>query len=246
MDRWGVAVSNSTPNYSQSNGHAEAAVKAVKELVEKISPSGDLDTEEFKLGLLEFRNTPRENGLSPAQMVFGHQLCSIVPAHRSAYATCWKSVMEARDCQAAANANADAKTRYDLRSRGLEPLPIGTNVRVQDPKSKLWSHVGVVVAIGRYPAYRVKFASGSVLWRNRRFLRRLVNMGGSEGDDDGAQDQACDNGDDGRDGAFHTTEESGDDETAAHVENRSAAPRVNPPAQRQSGRCRTRKVIVSM
>ncbi|EFX62873.1 hypothetical protein DAPPUDRAFT_269522 [Daphnia pulex] len=96
MDRWGVAVSNSTPNYSQSNGHAEAAVKAVKELVEKISPSGDLDTEEFKLGLLEFRNTPRENGLSPAQMVFGHQLCSIVPAHRSAYATCWKSVMEAR------------------------------------------------------------------------------------------------------------------------------------------------------
>jgi hypothetical protein len=58
MDRWGVAVSNSTPNYSQSNGHAEAAVKAVKELVEKISPSGDLDTEEFKQGLLEFRNTP--------------------------------------------------------------------------------------------------------------------------------------------------------------------------------------------
>ncbi|EFX62874.1 hypothetical protein DAPPUDRAFT_269521 [Daphnia pulex] len=51
-------------------------------------------------------------------------------------------------------------------------------------------------------------------------------MGGSEGDDDGAQDQACDNGDDGRDGAFHTTEESGDDETAAHVENRSAAPRM--------------------
>jgi hypothetical protein len=244
MDRWGVAVSNSTPNYSQSNGHAEAAVKAVKELVEKISPSGDLDTEEFKQGLLEFRNTPRENGLSPAQMVFGHQLRSIVPAHRSAYATCWKSVMEARDRQAAAN--ADAKTRYDLRSRGLEPLPIGTNVRVQDPKSKLWSHVGVVVAIGRYRAYRVKFASGSVLWRNRRFLRRLVNTGGSEGDDDGAQDQACDNGGDGRDGAPHTTEESGDDETAVHVDDKSASPRVNPSAQRRSGRRRTPKVIVSM
>jgi hypothetical protein len=58
MDRWGVAVSTSTPNYSQSNGHAEAAFKAVKELVKKISPSGDLDAEEFKQRLLEFRNTP--------------------------------------------------------------------------------------------------------------------------------------------------------------------------------------------
>jgi hypothetical protein len=34
---------NSTPNYRQSNGQVEAAVKAVKELVDKISPSGDLD-----------------------------------------------------------------------------------------------------------------------------------------------------------------------------------------------------------
>ncbi len=92
----------------------------------------------------------------------------------------------------------------------------------------------MVVAIGRYRAYRVKFASGSVLWRNRRFLRRLVNTGGSEGDDDGAQDQACDNGCNGRDGASHTTKESGDDETAVHVDDKSAAPRVNPPAQRRS------------
>jgi hypothetical protein len=32
--------------------------------------------------MLEFRNTPRENGLSPAEMVFGHSLRSIIPAHR--------------------------------------------------------------------------------------------------------------------------------------------------------------------
>jgi hypothetical protein len=30
------------------------------------------------------------------------------------------------------------------------------------------------VAIVRYRSYRIKFASGSVLWRNRRFLRVLV------------------------------------------------------------------------
>jgi hypothetical protein len=31
-----------------------------------------------------------------------------------------------------------------------------------------------------------------------------------------------------------------------HVDDKSAAPRVNPPAQRRSGRRRTPKVIVSM
>jgi hypothetical protein len=241
MDRWGVAVSNSTPNYSQSNGHAEAAVKTVKELVEKISPSGDLDAEEFKHGLLKFRNTPRENGLSPAQMVFGHQLRSIVPAHRSAYATCLNSIMEARDRQAAIN--ADSKTRYDLRSRALESLPIGTNVRVQDPKSKLWSHVGVVVAIGRYRAYRVKFASGSVLWRNRRFLRRLVNAEESEERD---ADQALTDESDGKDGAQTDTEEPGNDSPSTCTGQTRAAPRAGLPTPRRNGRCRTPKLIVSV
>jgi hypothetical protein len=80
---WGVVWGNSTPGYSQSNGHAEAAVAAMKDLVAKIAPTGDLTSEDFAQGMLEVRNTPRENGLSPVEMVFGHQLRSIVPAHRS-------------------------------------------------------------------------------------------------------------------------------------------------------------------
>jgi hypothetical protein len=224
MERWGVARGNSTPHYSQSNGHAEAAVKAVKELVEKISPSGDLDSEEFQQGLLEFRNTPRENGLSPAQMVFGHQLRSIVPAHRSAYAICWKSVMDARDRQAAKD--AESKTRYDLHSRSLPPLPIGTNVRVQDPISKLWSLVGTIVAIGRYRAYRVKFASGSVLWRNRRFLRRFVEI------DDGEETQE--------------SQKSNSAEISTPVPTETTTPHTIPPVPRRGERYRKPKIIVSM
>lgn len=79
----GGGVGNSTLHYSQSNGHTEAEVKAVKEFVVKIAPSGDLSFEEFLAELLDFRNTPIECDLSPAQIVFGHQLRSVVPAKRS-------------------------------------------------------------------------------------------------------------------------------------------------------------------
>jgi hypothetical protein len=172
LRRWGVEWGNSTPYYPQSNGHAESAVKAVKELVAKLAPSGDLSSEAFLTGLLEFRNMPHESGLSPAQIVFGHQLRSIIPAHRSSYANEWKEAIAARERKAAAD--AAVRFRYDARTRPLPPLSIGASVRVQDPDTKLWDRVGVIVAIGRYRSYRIKFASGSVLWRNRRFLRLLV------------------------------------------------------------------------
>jgi len=93
--------------------------------------------------------------------------------------------MEARDKQA--ELDASIKMRYDRSARKLKHLHIGTAVRIQDPFSKLWSHIGVVVsdgtAVNRPRSYRVKFASGSVLWRNRRHLRpmRAVASGKEEG-----------------------------------------------------------------
>jgi hypothetical protein len=186
----GVVWGYSTPGYSQSNGHAEAAVAAMKDLVAKIAPTGDVTSEAFAQGMLEFRNTLRENGLYPAEMVFGHQLRSIVPAHRSSFATQWQKVMEATDRQA--ELDAVIKFRYDENAWPFVPLSVGTAVRVRDPKSKLWDKVGVIVAIGRYRSYRIKFASGSVLWRNRRFIRPMSAIpdsgatpsGGASGDGD--------------------------------------------------------------
>jgi hypothetical protein len=142
LRQWGVVWENSTPNYPQSNGHAEAAVATMKDLMAKISPVG-VASDEFSQGMLEFRNTPRENGLSSAEMIFGLSLHSIIPAHRTAYATNWQSVMEARERQVAIDASV--KFRYDENARRLTPLSIGTNVRIRDPKSKFWDRVGVGV-----------------------------------------------------------------------------------------------------
>jgi hypothetical protein len=46
-----------------------------------------------------------------AQIVFGHQLQSIIPAHRSSYASQWKEAIAVRKSKAAADASV--QFRYD-------------------------------------------------------------------------------------------------------------------------------------
>ena len=79
LKRWGVRLEQSTPHYPQSNGHAEADVKAVKMLVMKTCHGGDINSDQFCEGLLELRITPRSDGRSPAQVVFGHPIRSSLP-----------------------------------------------------------------------------------------------------------------------------------------------------------------------
>ena len=68
LQKWGVKHQLSSPHNRQANGHAEAAVKSVKRLINKVIVGGDLDTDAFAEGLLELRNTLRADGRSPAQV----------------------------------------------------------------------------------------------------------------------------------------------------------------------------------
>ena len=96
LRRWGVTHQVSTPHFPQSSGHAVAAVKAVKRLVQKVCTRGDIGTDEFQKGLLELRNSPRADGLSPAQVLYGRSLRSAVPSApphvRRSLATCSRGV----------------------------------------------------------------------------------------------------------------------------------------------------------
>ncbi|XP_037804768.1 uncharacterized protein K02A2.6-like [Penaeus monodon] len=119
--RWGVRHDASSPHYPQSNGLAEAAVKAVKHLIMKFAPS-DILNEAFDRGLLELRNTPRQDGRSPEQILFGHPLRSCVPAHRSSFAPEWQA--KAEDC----DRRAAAKALYDSHAKPLQPLQSGYKI----------------------------------------------------------------------------------------------------------------------
>ncbi|KAK8397505.1 hypothetical protein O3P69_004333 [Scylla paramamosain] len=62
-------------------------------------------------------------------------------------------------------------TRYDAHAKPLVPLNLDTQVRLQDPTTKRWDTVGIVMGVGKSRDYLVKMPSGRVLWRNRRLLR---------------------------------------------------------------------------
>ncbi|XP_076037654.1 uncharacterized protein LOC143023062 [Oratosquilla oratoria] len=171
--RWGVRHIVTSPHYPQSNGHAEAAVKAIKHLILKVAPSGNIDCEEFDRGLLELRNTPNFTGRSPAQVLYGHPLRSCVPAHPDAFSTEWQTKAEECDRRAATQAK-DAAARYDSHARELSRLYIGQHVRLQDPKTHRWDKVGIVMRVGKARTYEIRTTSGRVLQRNRHFLRPVT------------------------------------------------------------------------
>ena len=174
LKRWGVQHVMSTPYYPQSNGHAEAAVKTMKHLVSKTTSHGNIDDERLYRGLLELRNTPGADGRSPAQVVFGHPIRSCVPAHRSAFAAKWQQ--EAAECDSkTAKLQTQTEQRYNMSSRDLKPLKIGTCVRLQNPASRRWDRIGHIVGIGYNRDYLIKLPSGGVLWRNRRFIRSSLH-----------------------------------------------------------------------
>ena len=159
LKRWGVRHDLSTPHYPQSNGHAESAVKAVKHLIMKVSSNGDIrNCDAFDRGLLEMRNTPRPDGRSPAQILYGKPLRSCVPAHTKSFAIEWQKATV--DCEhRVAKKFKTAVEQYNKHAKPLPPIHLGTLVRIQDPVSKRWDKVGTVMGRGQNRDYLVKTAA---------------------------------------------------------------------------------------
>ena len=171
--RWRIHHEKSSPHYHQANGHAESSVKAVKYLLAKTTTSGDLDVESFQRGLLEWRNTPRADGRSPAQILYGRSLPSFVFAHHKAFSPEWKVAADKADDKRE-RIQQRVVAQYNKTARCLKPLRLGDHVNIQDQETNRWTKKGVIVAIGRRRDYYVKLPSGRVYWRNRRFLRQHI------------------------------------------------------------------------
>ena len=148
----------------QSNGLAEAAVKTVKTLQRKCIAAG----ENFKEALTEWRNTPRADGYSPAQMFFGRRQRSQLPTLPMHHLRIADESAEA--CRQATACKA--KDAYDSSARALTPLSIGQDVLMQHHVTKRWDKlVRVTAARPEGHSYEVHcFDDGRTYIRNRRLL----------------------------------------------------------------------------
>ena len=153
-----IRVETSSPYNPRSNGHAEAAVKTVKHLLTKC----DGDWQRFREALLEHRNTPRSDGVSPADRFFGRTQRTALPRLPTAYG------------QAPA-APPEERPQANPRARELPQLDLGARVRIYSTRTNKWDGTGTVTKVcetGR--SYLVDVdEDASVVWRNRKFLKPL-------------------------------------------------------------------------
>ena len=185
---WSITQRFSSPEYPQSNGHAEAAVKAMKGLIKKCTVSGHLKVDDFNEALLEWRNTPRsKDGRSPAQVLFGKPMRTRLPIHHSAFSPEFQ--LSSMECDLkAAQMLEEKEDLYNLAARDLPELPVGTPVRIQSQHGrKEWDRVGQVVQVLPHRKYDIRLPSGTVLTRNRRHLRAVPGQAPDDTVDDAAR-----------------------------------------------------------
>ena len=170
LREWGVRSVISSPHYPQSNGHAEISVKAMKKLIINCwdTRTWNVDMDKWAKGLLQWRNTPRIPGQSPAQVVFGHPARDTLPIHKRAFAYGW---VKNQDCVSSKHQET-VERHYNLTARPLPPLQCGNKIVIQNHCTRKWDTYGTIVKVGSHRDYLVKLPSGRVWRRNRRFLRK--------------------------------------------------------------------------
>ena len=161
-----LTTSRHPHHYPQSNGHAEAGVKAILTLIVKTTANGNLDTESFTRGLLEWRNTPRP----AARARLNFFLVDHSPHSSSPTVATSTTQVDSTDSVPGEQLPPSPRTTGCI----LPNIPLGTHVHIQDPTSKLWARRGVIVGIGRHRDNNIKLPSGRILCRNRRCLRPRI------------------------------------------------------------------------
>ena len=126
------------------------------------------DNEVFPAALVAFRNTPRADGVSPAQLMMGRRLNIGLPVLE-------ESLLPS-PYQLAAHEQKKAVTlkgrkNYDARAKSMPAFKPGDRVYVQHPQTKRWSMKAEVIALRGEHTYELACPEGQRLTRNRRFLR---------------------------------------------------------------------------
>ena len=163
----GIKHELSSPYNSQSNGLAESAVKNTKFLLAKCKR----EQEDYQKALLNFRNTPRADGTSPAQLFFGRRQQADLPLTTEQLRPMPLPKLSAAEAKKDAEIEK-AQQQANKRTRELDELKIGERVICKDPVNSRWNEYAKVISPqeGR-SSYIVEMENGTRYVRGRRWLK---------------------------------------------------------------------------
>jgi len=162
---WDFKHITSSPGYPQSNGLAEKTVQTAKHILSKAKADG---SNPF-LALLEYRSTPVDSLASPAQLLMGRQLRSILPT--SAKHLQPKTINPSEVAARRLHLQAKQKKYYDQNAHPLPPMKTGDNVYVQLSKGDNWTPAQIMEPSSTPRSYIVETNDGRTFRRNRRCLK---------------------------------------------------------------------------
>ena len=120
----------SDPYYPQGNEAAERAVQTAKRVLKQGDPS---------LALMTYQATVIEaTGCSPAQLMMGRNIRTPLPAMKNQLCPRWPDLVKVAERDA--EAKAKNACNYNVRhgARGLQPMQLGQEVLVQNPREGKW------------------------------------------------------------------------------------------------------------
>ena len=163
----GIQHGQSSPYNPQSNGHAERNVKIMKDLI--VKTNHDIGSKEFLDGIIQIRNSPRADGLSPCQVVFGRSVRTLIPTLTESLGTNEYVELAKKGRE---KLNQKQKYLYDRSAKKLRPLDIGMKVWVQHPETKKWDSTATILTRIRNRTYQIRMEDGKITHRNRRLIRK--------------------------------------------------------------------------
>ncbi|KAI5751993.1 hypothetical protein M8J77_012766 [Diaphorina citri] len=155
----------SSPRYPRSNGEAESAVKIMKKMLTKCL----YDNTDPYIGMLNLRNTPKNFGPSPAQLLFSRVLNSKIPTQNKLL----KPKIYKYDENYYVRYRNSQETYYNKRAKNLEPLKVDQRVFFKKREDDLWTP-GVISSTLENPrSYNVMDEEGHEYRRNRVHISPL-------------------------------------------------------------------------
>ena len=159
---WDFSHITSSPHFPQSNGLAEKSVQTIKRMFSKARA----DHKDPYLCLLEYRNTPLEEGFSPSQLLMGRRLRSVLPSTHTQLLP--ETIDIGKFRQKLLHTREKQKSVHDKGAHSLKPLELGETVRIKY-NDGLWKPA-VVSEKHDTRSFTVQTPSGGSYRRNRRDL----------------------------------------------------------------------------